>query len=70
MFRNIGPVDTMVRIIIGVALLALVFVGPQTRWGYLGLIPIATAIFGYCPLYRLLRISPRRDSSDGHTRPA
>ena len=57
MLRNIGPVDRAIRIALGVVLLALVFVGPQTPWGWLGLIPLLTALVGYCPLYHVLRIS-------------
>ena len=70
MLRNMGPIDVVVRIIVGIGLLALVFVGPQTRWGYLGLIPLATAIFGYCPLYHLLGISTRRGTNDRRAHPA
>ena len=54
---NEGSVDRVVRIVIGVALLALVFVGPKTLWGLVGLVPLATAAIGLCPLYRVLGIS-------------
>jgi hypothetical protein len=54
MRRNIGSFDRTVRIVLGIGLLALVFIGPQTAWGYLGLIPLATALIGFCPLYRLV----------------
>ena len=64
MLRNIGTADRWIRIVIGFGLLALVFTGPQTAWGYLGLIPLATALFGYCPLYQALGISTN------HSRPA
>ena len=37
-------------------LIALVFVGPQTPWGWIGVIPLLTAAVGYCPAYRLLGI--------------
>ena len=57
MFRNIGALDRAIRIVLGIVLLALVFVGPRTPWGYLGLIPVLTAVAGYCPLYGLFRIS-------------
>ena len=45
------------RIIIGLALLALVFVGPQTPWGYAGLILVVTAFINFCPLYAIFRTS-------------
>lgn len=56
MLKNESTPDRAIRLVIGVVLLSLVFVGPKTAWGWLGLIPIATAAFGFCPLYRLLGI--------------
>jgi len=44
----------VIRVVAGVAVLSLAFIGPQTAWGYLGLIPIATGLLGSCPLYTLL----------------
>jgi hypothetical protein len=55
--RNEGTADRVLRVTAGVVILALVFVGPQTPWGYLGLIPIATGLLGSCPLYTLLGMS-------------
>lgn len=51
---NEGTTDRASRFAIGVAVLSLVFVGPHTAWGWLGLIPMTTAVAGFCPLYRLL----------------
>jgi len=51
---NVGSVDRLLRIILGVVLIALVFVGPQTPWGWLGLIPLATGFLRKCPLYSLI----------------
>ncbi|KXS47977.1 MAG: hypothetical protein AWU57_5361, partial [Marinobacter sp. T13-3] len=51
---NMGSADRIVRAIVGVVLIALVFVGPQTPWGWIGIIPLATAAFGMCPAYSLL----------------
>ena len=56
MGKNVGVVDRIVRLVAGVLLIVLVFVGPQIPWGWLGLIPIATALVGWCPAYRLLGI--------------
>jgi len=53
---NMGSVDRIIRAIIGVVLIALVFVGPQTPWGWIGVIPLGTALIGNCPLYSLLGI--------------
>lgn len=49
--RNEGALDRMLRLVVGVGVLALAFVGPQSPWGYVGLIPILTALVGSCPLY-------------------
>lgn len=57
MKRNEGSIDRTVRIIVGVVLLALVFVGPQTAWGWIGLIPLATGLIGSCPLYTILGLN-------------
>lgn len=50
---NVGTADRAVRVIAGVGLLSLVFVGPQTPWGWIGLIPLVTGLVGFCPAYGL-----------------
>jgi hypothetical protein len=55
--RNEGTIDRALRIIAGLVLIALVFVGPQTAWGWVGIVPLATGLVGFCPLYRLLGIN-------------
>ena len=57
MSRNEGNIDRALRIIAGLALLALVFVGPQTPWGWIGIVPLVTGLVSFCPLYRLLGIN-------------
>lgn len=57
MTRNEGTLDRALRIILGLALIALVFAGPQTAWGWIGLVPLATGLVGFCPAYRLLGIN-------------
>jgi len=52
--KNVGSLDRTLRIIIGLVLLSLVFVGPQTLWGLVGLILIATGFMNFCPIYRIL----------------
>lgn len=51
MFQNVGGVDRALRAVVGLVLIALVFVGPQTPWGWIGLIPLLTAVVGFCPAY-------------------
>jgi hypothetical protein len=57
MLRNEGTIDRALRIILGLILIALVFVGPQTNWGWVGLVPLATGVLGFCPLYRLVGLN-------------
>lgn len=57
MTHNESSIDRIIRLVIGVALLSLVFVGPKTLWGLIGLIPLATAAIGFCPLYSILGIN-------------
>lgn len=53
---NESSIDRALRIVIGIAVLSLVFVGPKTMWGLLGLVPLLTGLVGFCPVYRLLGI--------------
>lgn len=57
MTRNEGSLDRALRIIVGLVLLSLVFVGPQTLWGLVGLIPLATGLAGFCPAYALFGLN-------------
>jgi hypothetical protein len=54
--KNVGSIDRILRIVVGLGLLSLVFVGPQTPWGWIGIVPLLTAGIGFCPLYTLLGI--------------
>lgn len=60
---NVGGIDRIVRAVVGLALISLVFVGPQTAWGWIGLVPLATALVGWCPPYALLGIDTCRARS-------
>ncbi|WP_338466804.1 DUF2892 domain-containing protein [Novosphingobium sp. ZN18A2] len=58
MFKtNVGSLDRIARIVLGVILIALVFVGPKTPWGWLGIIPLATGLLRTCPLYSILGLN-------------
>ncbi len=57
---NIGNVERIVRIVVGIAILSLAFVGPRTPWAYLGIMPILSGLIGWCPPYALLGISTVR----------
>jgi len=58
MFKtNVGGLDRVARIVIGLVLVALAVVGPKTPWGWLGLIPLATGLLRTCPLYFLVGLN-------------
>lgn len=61
MIANVGAVDRVIRVVVGLALISLLFVlnGP-VRWaGLIGFIPLLTAFFGYCPLYTAVGLTTR-----------
>lgn len=62
MVKNVNTVDQIVRIILGIALIAMVFIGPQTPWGWLGLILIVTGSMNFCPIYSMLGMSTFKSS--------
>jgi Protein of unknown function (DUF2892) len=60
MNTNVGSVDRIIRVVLGLALIAFAWFYPQTPYSYLGwigIVPILTAVFGTCPLYSVLGIS-------------
>ena len=56
MKANIGTLDRAIRIILGLALIALTQLGPETSWGWIGIVPLLTALLGWCPAYTLFGI--------------
>jgi hypothetical protein len=57
MSRNVGAWDRGIRIAVGVLLLSLVFVGPQTLWGLVGLVPLITGLARFCPAYGIAGVN-------------
>ncbi len=57
MKTNVGNLDRILRIVLGVALLALMFMGKIGVWGWIGVVPLLTAGIGFCPLYTVLGFS-------------
>lgn len=71
MKNNEAGCDRAVRIVLGLGLLSLTIVGPQTWLGLVGLIPLVTGLWGVCPLYRVFGVSTcpvqsRRDKGEEH----
>ena len=48
---NVGTLDRAARVVVGVALIALAATGTVGLWGYIGIVPLATAFMRFCPLY-------------------
>lgn len=57
MITNEGKTDRILRVVVGLGLLSLVFIGPQTMWGLVGLVPLFTGAFGFCPLYKVFGLN-------------
>lgn len=60
MKKNIHSVERVVRVVVGLALVSLAFVGPANLWFLLGIIPLATGLMGWCPPYAMCGISTCR----------
>jgi len=63
MKRNVGTMDRVIRIFIGLVGLSFAFIG-SSAWGYLGFVPLVTGIIGWCPPYHLLGISTCKKCTD------
>ena len=57
MTKNIGNIERIIRIVGGLVLIALAATGTVGVWGWLGLVPLATDLVGWCPPYSLLGIN-------------
>ncbi len=57
MKTNVGGIDRILRIVLGLVLIGLTLSGAIGAWGWLGLVPLATAAMGFCPLYTVLGFS-------------
>lgn len=54
MKTNVGGIDRVLRIVVGLALIALTLLGYIGVWGWIGVVPLATGLFGFCPVYTLI----------------
>ncbi len=61
MKANVGSIDRLIRVVLGLALLSLIFIltGPIKWVGLIGVVPLLTAAISYCPLYKLVGIDSR-----------
>lgn len=60
MNSNLGQADRLLRLIAGIALIALSLTGVIGVWGWIGIIFVVTALINFCPIYRLLGISTKK----------
>lgn len=62
--KNVGGIDRILRIVIGAVLIALVFVLPETfkPWGWIGVVPLLTGLFNFCPFYSLIGLNTSKNS--------
>lgn len=56
MNKNVGSVDRGLRVVAGLVLLSLTVIGPKSLWGLVGIVPLFTALVGWCPAYTLFGI--------------
>ena len=60
MASNVGGIDRTLRIVVGAALVGAAALGKVGWWGYIGLVPLLTGLFGVCPFYRLVGMNTCR----------
>lgn len=56
MTKNVGGIDRILRIVAGLVLITLAVTGTVGVWGYIGVVPLFTALLGWCPAYTILGI--------------
>lgn len=54
---NIGGVERVVRVVAGAGIVSMAFVGPESPWAFLGLVPLLTGVAGWCPPYAMLGLN-------------
>ena len=57
MKTNVGSIDRIARVLLGLLLITLAAMGTIGMWGWIGIVPLATAAFGVCPLYSILGLN-------------
>ena len=60
MTRNVGGIDKVLRIAVGILLIVLALTGTIGAWGWIGVLPLATGLFNFCPAYKLLGMNTRK----------
>jgi hypothetical protein len=60
MKTNVGGIDKILRILAGIVLIGLTLAGMIGPWGWIGVVPLATGLIGFCPVYPLLGMSTNK----------
>lgn len=71
MKANVGGIDRIIRVLAGLALIGATLFGAIGVWGWIGIIPLATGLFGFCPAYTLFGLNScplKRSANDASTR--
>lgn len=55
--KNVGGIDRILRVVVGLALVIAAATGTVGVWGWVGVIPLITGLFGFCPAYRLIGLN-------------
>lgn len=64
MNQNVGGIDRTLRIVVGLVLIALAATGTVGAWGWIGLLPLATGLIGWCPPYAIFGIKTCKTRTD------
>lgn len=54
---NVGTIDRILRALVGLVLIGLAATGTVGVWGWIGVVPLLTAVFSFCPLYAMLGLN-------------
>lgn len=57
MKSNVGGIDKILRILVGIVLIVLTITGTIGLWGWIGVLPLVTGLFNFCPAYKLLGVN-------------
>lgn len=68
MLKNVGSIDRVLRVLVGIALIAAAWLGAIGSWGWLGLVPLTTGLIGTCPAYLPFGLSTCRATKPGQPR--
>jgi hypothetical protein len=60
MKQNVGDIDKILRIVVGLGLIGATVAGYLPMWGYIGIVPLATGLIGWCPVYLPIRFSSKK----------